>query len=366
MPIHELACIGALSYLLLVYNEHRGYMELATTVKVSQAPLRPVMVPGYRIIHLPDGTVILRRQDHIFTLRGRSVPLLLQLIDLMDGTRDSLELADQLHVDPRVIAQLLTRLQNANVLVEKDDLLDCEDAHFGIASLLSRVRFGNQQYSHEVYKDLKKQVVGVCGSSDLVRKVSDQLSASGVGRVRCGDLASFEDGPESPPSFLIHAEYLPDYRTALKANGLALRSGIPWVAGWFSGTTMFVTHVMHPAENACFECLLLRQRANYLNIKEDLAYEHTLRDTSPDLSIQETTPSMEYLLTACIAMRALSSMVGVPSPRFLEIAIPELTTIHHPVLRLPRCPACGPMTLQPKTNPYADLPGPAAREGEDR
>lgn len=322
----------------------------------------PMLIPGYKVIPLAENEVNLRREEHTFAVRGKAVPLLQKLLQLMDGTRDLKQLASLTNTQPQVIQQVLMRLYHANVLVDRDDLLTLDNTRFGLASWLAHhYAFRQNRYTHQVYKDLVDAKVLVIGYSDLTQLVCEQLQLTGIESVQRSspDHLTDEQMQALAPDFLICAERTIDYRTALRVNELALHFEIPWLAAWLAGSTMNVTHVMVPGENACFECLLLRQRGTYPNFEADLAYELSLRQEVIDLTIQESIPAIDNLLASFTTLRTIAHLAGyqpeAPVPQLLEVSAVGLESTLHPVLRLPQCPACGPVHVRGQANPYSDI-----------
>jgi bacteriocin biosynthesis cyclodehydratase domain-containing protein len=334
---------------------------------VAQEPLfaYPVLRPGYQVIPLTADAVCLRCLDHSFVIRGPAAALVARLLEGINGSRDVSQLAAYAQIEPTLVIQILTRLAQAKIIVEKEVLLaasyqDCG----GAASLLAHMYLPAQtEYTQAVQTIshcLTSQVVVISGSSDLAPLLSTHCSQSGIKQVHVLPIDQLEYAHIAPlaPTFLLHVERVNDYRAALQVNALALRLHIPWVAGWQTGFYLNVTHVMIPGENACFECLLLRQQRNYMHFAIDLAYEQFLRHEHPTLSFQESLPSLDHLLASFMGMRMLSFLLGhrpsAPAPRLLEFSPVDMESMQHPVLRLPHCPACGPLNSRTQTYPYLD------------
>ncbi|HEY0755352.1 MAG TPA: hypothetical protein VGD98_15440 [Ktedonobacteraceae bacterium] len=335
-------------------------MNIQSRDSINHLLQHPVLVPGYRVITTADDMVTLRWLSHTFVLRGAVVPIVLELIALMDGTKDITQLAEQLHLSPRQLTQILLRLYQAKLIVDKADLIDSSDKKFGVASALSQIHYPYKDYSHTSYRNLQQQAILVVGSQDLTQMVRDQIEQTGLERIQncLGSELASEQIRQFAPTFILHLERAIDYHTTLQINEIALNLNVPWVTGWLAGTTINITHVMIPGENACFECLLLRLRENYINFDADLAYEQFLRNNQDDLSFQISTPSIDNLLVSLVSMRAITHLIGyvplLPAPKLIEFSTIDLIGTEHPVLRIPRCPACGAFTFHARTNPYVD------------
>lgn len=346
--------------------------------KLSNKPLQPfpphpVAVPGYEIVPMSNDAVNLRRWNRSVVLRGQAARFIVRLIRAMDGERDASQLAATLDLDYSIVTELLARLYAAHLIVDRDDLLAATDQHFGLATLvenLARDYPATVQKGHSIYRQIQHQTVLLIGQDGLAEVVRDQIAQSGLDHELIQDLDVVESTyiEQTRPAFLIHAERMADYQSALRINELLLHVGIPWVAGWLEGTNAIVTHVMVPGENACFECLLRRQRGNYASLDQDLAYEQLLRDGRPKIPLhaQESTPGIDGILAGLLTMRAVAYMAGwrpgPPLPKLLEFSTLQLESRSHPVLRLPYCPACGPTSFQPRVQTYRDRTMPSASE----
>ncbi|MGB0383897.1 MAG: hypothetical protein ACPGWR_03655 [Ardenticatenaceae bacterium] len=318
----------------------------------------PVLDPKIEFCSQSEDELIVRRWDRTLVMRGRSIPLVARLISELDGEKDTSLLAEKLGVTPLLVVEVLNHLYNRGIVVDKNSVHN----NFGILSA-----FSGSSLSQGGYGQLQNKTVLVDGPADLPSMISQNLSESGLGKVLIPQTSSLtiESLVTQEPAFIIYAERIVDYKRATKLNKIAIQLNIPWIAGWFEGPNIVVTHVMIPNENACFECLILRQRANYLNYKLDMIYENFIREGRPStqtyipesmFSVQENTPGMDNMLARFLTVRAVSYLLGMrsiaPVPKLVEFSLPNLVSRHHPVLRLPQCPVCSPAVLQGGTKAY--------------
>jgi len=347
-------------------------MEAQLDKASERFPPHPILVPGYEIVPMDHNTVGLRRWDRSVVLRGQAAQLALRLIQAMDGEKDASQLAASLDLDYEVVVQLLSHLHRSSLLANGQDILTAIDKGFGMAAMLENPasKYVPPEGQEQITQQPWDQEVLVVGRDDLAQSVRDQLLQNGVGDALIQEPETIEiDRLERErPAFLIHAERMADYQAATRVNQVALRLALPWVAGWLEGPNVIVTHVMVPGENACFECLLLRQRGHYTSFEIDMAYERYLRDGRPDalLQAQESTPGMDGILAGFLAMRAIGHMAGwhpgPPAPKLIEFSTLRLQSRHHPVLRLPNCPVCGPANLQQRVRPFVRKANPLVSE----
>jgi bacteriocin biosynthesis cyclodehydratase domain-containing protein len=331
----------------------------------TSLPAYPILPPGYELIPMPDGAINLRRWQRSVVLRGQAAQLAGRLIGAMDGHRDLTQLADTTRLPSKLLIQILTRLKQADLLVDSRQLLADNHQHFGVATSLSVF---SQEPGHDTYRQLQQQTVFVVGDDELSPAVGQNLRHNGIGQTKSLTSAEVADDKLVDSDFLIHVQRRPDYKTACLLNEIALQQNINWLSAWVEGRSLVVSHVMMPGENACFECLLLRQRANYQNLAADLAYENHLRQPPDDLDlhIQESLPALDLILNGLVTLRAVDYLggwrPGPPVPKLLEFSTSYLENIQHPVLRLPHCPVCGPATLQQKVNPFVSEVVPTSLE----
>ncbi len=121
-------------------------------------------------------------------------------------------------------------------------------------------------------------------------------------------------------------------------NRLALERGIRWLGVRpFDGLVTTVGPLVVPGESACYECLLHRLAAHV--------------DYGPDFARIEAAPSaagefapIDGIAAGVAAQLALGWVAGLDTTlpgalHVLELR-PALSLTSHPILRVPRCPAC--------------------------
>lgn len=126
-----------------------------------------------------------------------------------------------------------------------------------------------------------------------------------------------------------------------RINTHCIQAGIPWTSyrpGW-TGLTVEIGPTVLPKVTACYECYQQRRRSNLANPKHDDMLAAALKThTSPLLNLQ---------ITPCLSLfcyEILHLLSGITQPRTLgaimEFSINTSELIRHPLLKIPRCPAC--------------------------
>jgi bacteriocin biosynthesis cyclodehydratase domain-containing protein len=101
-----------------------------------------------------------------------------------------------------------------------------------------------------------------------------------------------------------------------------------------------------PYQTACYSCFALRQKSNLTDYQEYLALEQHLEHDDLRSGALAISPGAD--LAALEAVKVLSGFVEPTT--YGQLFALNLLTLHselHPVLKIPRCPDCGPCTERP-------------------
>lgn len=332
-------------------------------------PMYPMLVPGYVVIPMDAGDLNLRRGRRSLVLRGRTAASAQRILDYLDGTHSLDELATLTHLDRTTLDNIVRRLGAAQLITDREVTLPRDDPRAELATALEVFAASEGNQGHAAYWMVQRQRVALVGHKEVACNIGQILTDSGVGTVEW--LASETQADvirKMRPTFLIQASPTAAYRSCLAINSLALELSFPWLAAWIEGPNLIVTHVVVPDETACFECLLTRQRRNFPHYDADLAYERYQREHAGTEAsdAQAVPPFGTHLLAGLAASRTLGHMVGLvpgpPVPFLLEFSLQLLESVTHPVLRLPRCPACGASSVRQGSAPFALGVEPQARQ----
>lgn len=316
----------------------------------------PTLAPGSQVLRLDDRSVAVRTWHRTFQLRGAHADAAARVIEAIDGSRTLAAVARHAGVEASLAEAVAARMRDAGVL----SLGDADDADGGPWP----ARPG----------DVLDIAAGAMGVDDVPPRTGDVLV---VGRGRTAELladrlgeveerpiqavGSADELPEALPggtalpAGLVHAEELTTYRDALAIDRWAAAADVPWCAGWWEGSRLVVSHEIRFGRSACFECLLERQRANYLQPEVDIPLEERLRSgtmTTAGTNGERAVPALLCsMLTDLLVLRTRSLLSGPGSstrPRELgELDLRTWSLRWSTVLRLPSCRHCSPGVLRP-------------------
>lgn len=290
-------------------------------------PERPLLVPWCRLVEDGD-RLLLERARSVVVLEGGAVRTLLpELLPLLDGSRTRAELGEALGAAARpAVDRALDVLATNGLLVEGG-----AEAGQGALAVAAAYRLDPA----EADRRLREARVALVGGSRLGTTVARQLRRSGIGRV---EPAGWETDGEFD---LAVVSPLPSEGGNLESwNAHALGRGIRWLAVRpFDGATATIGPLVVPGESPCHACLLLRL-AGHLEYGSDFArIERTPLRVEPGAALETIAAGVAaHLALAWIGGRdtRLPGLVHV-----LESG-PPLALSAHPLLRVPRCPACSP------------------------
>lgn len=281
------------------------------------------------------------------------------VVERLDGTRTVTEVAREVGVSRRDVEGLLDHLTGLDLLEEgPTTALDAYVARAAQALL----PFGGGAAT-----DISDPVV--LGSSPVARRVAEllgeSLAAAGTG-VRAeddGELLTLAGRPEmltDPVALAAAAEAFDSWRdrlvvapqesvrphVAVLLNRLAHRCGFTWLHAVVDGPSLVVGPLTVPGRSACYECfearvaMNLRESVSYLRYKTALAQGRTAG------SPPEVEPVLGAMLAAHTAAEALNLLLTGTTftvGKALSIYLPTMELTWNEVLRLPGCPACGPV-----------------------
>lgn len=291
-------------------------------------PERPLLAPWYRLVEDGD-RLLLEHGRAVVVLEGGAVRTLLPaLLPLLDGSRTLAEIAGEL--GPPVlpaVEQALDLLAGHGLLVEGG--VDPEDDRHGVAALAAAYALAPTVAAER----LRSASVGVVGSSRTAADIARLLRRAGVGSVE--RLGWRSDGVVDLAVVAASAEEVGGLE---EWNALALERGICWLpVRPFDGAAATVGPLVVPGESPCHACVVLRL-AGHVEYAADFA-----RIERAPIAVEPGAP-LEAIVAGVAAHLALG-WVGGHDPRLPGLlhaleAGPPASLASHPVLRVPRCPAC--------------------------
>lgn len=306
-------------------------------------PRRPALRPYLREITQDEGSVTFRGGAAAVRLHGRSVTdLLPDLLPRLDGTRTTAELEGELpHVDPDVLRGALRVLHEQHLLGESD-------AYVGDAAVE-----GDDLY-WESFPDgrtmaarLAEATVLVGGGGHLASEVAAILQRSRVGVAPGGDAHSFSSLMLDGNDVGVWCADSPDEDELREVNLSAARSGTPWLAATLGADHATVGPFVLPGQSACHECFRLRLLSNRSMLDDALGVPVTR--SQPPSALPTCFVTLVAATAASEVVRRLSGLARPTSVgAFLSLTPAEALATRHEVLKLPRCPVCGPIRYRPQ------------------
>lgn len=264
---------------------------------------------------------------------------------LLDGHRtagDALGAALTAGLDPTVVVSAWARLSASGALREGSDVADFADSQWRryaeqarTLAMLAYVDVDDtasswQRAGGEHQRRLATATVQVSGAGSAWRRVVDDLTTAGIGQVVA------EGGPAIPDGcdLVVHVDDDPDPGQRLQVNRMAVHSSVPAVFSHRDRGDVVIGPFVYPGETACLECLEVRRTA----ARDRWEPPTDASAPTPLLSFPIGTDLLVLDVVKFVSRAALPATRGRVVRLDLRVGIPDV----HPVLRVPRCPICGP------------------------
>ena len=371
---------------------------------MAQFPERPKLRAYYHVVPLADDRLLFQGGGNTVVLRGESVrDLLPLLLPLFDGTRTMPEIADALpDVAPEVVAGAIALFHEKQLL---EDAAAIPPAV--LAPYPDRLRpqaafwlsLGDDRYARQ--QRLATARVAILGIDAVGTALAQSLAAAGVGNlllvntgaaagrcaprvdidaghdtgedhgealssrlsalygdVRCVAAASSATTPEEMTDLLdgcdmaVFCADAPAIAGIEALNEACLHLHIPWTRGCLDHHRGVIGPTVIPRETACFTCFTLRVRSNAAFVDDAIAFERHIRETGDGAAEPAFLAPLASMVAQHVALETLKVLTGFAYPRTAGalLALDALTgeTTRHDVLKLPRCPTCGPLRDRPQ------------------
>jgi len=269
-------------------------------------------------------------------LQGRAAETLLpRLLPLLDGTRTVEELIIELgsSVAP-AIEQALSLLDEHQLL--REGTHSRENGHGRTAAATYAAAVTRRTTEESATRALLDAHVAVLGSGRCAKTTASQLEEIGIGRV---DLLAPADEPAAGALVVAvpSARELPELE---RVNERALELGTAWLQVLpFDGRLTIVGPLYLPNASACRCCFVLRRGA--CSGYED---DFELVESQPSRALSPTPlTTMAAGLAANVVLRWMTAKDPTLPGRFYALESRTILRLSYEhVLRVPRCPACGP------------------------
>jgi bacteriocin biosynthesis cyclodehydratase domain-containing protein len=277
-------------------------------VPATALPDRPRLAPGHRVVR-DDGRCLVEKGGTVVTLEGRAASRFLpELLTLLDGTRRIDEIAAALG-DAPAVEHALSLLASHRLLVDGKDDLD---------------------------RPRTETPVTVAGSGGGAERVAKVLALAGVEPVAVRPL----DGAPDGDAFVVAVPSAAEVPLLDGRNRAALERGAPWLQLLpFDGRFTIVGPLFLPGQSACRTCFVTR-RASCSGFEEDF----DLVEREP---LRAKAPAPLELVAASLAALLVERWLtfrdpSLPGRLYALEAATVVRLSHERILRVPRCPDCGP------------------------
>ena len=322
---------------------------------------------------------------------GRTLAWMLPFLDGSHRREEILAALAGRGSDAGGAAAMLDRLAVAGLIEESGrDLLPAGELAAFASQILFFSRFSGAGSGEEPQRRLREARVDVLAGGDLPRCLLRHLQRTGIREIgllgpapealrreaeelrrgaaggfawRTREVRSTEPGGyeagEDAGDLLIVALDSWDPALLQAFNEDCLRRGVPWLVVRAAGVREgIVGPLFVPGATACFVCLSERLRSNLaFHGEHDALAEHLLRERTGSRPSGGLLAHFEVLAGLAVT-EAVKLLTGIAAPRtagaFLTFDPLSLETGLHPVLRVPRCPACAPAVMAPF--PWSELP----------
>ncbi|RZQ62515.1 TOMM precursor leader peptide-binding protein [Amycolatopsis suaedae] len=261
---------------------------------------------------------------------------------LLDGAENGMVSIDTGSVDAGKLAQLerlMDQLVEANLLIEAEDGERYDPVVVGLYQ-----RAGGIVDRATIARRLATREVAVLGTGELADRLRESAGQAGL-RVTGADAVE-----SAYVTVVAGAHDDDDLLEEWNQRALAEERPRPWLAVLpFDGERATVGPWVVPGESACYQCYRLRRAAAFpdVAVSEELAGVTALRQK---LDNSARYPGLNLVLAGMVTDRitefaGLHEQMRQPLPGGLttfEIDSTGITTEHHRVLRVPRCPVCSP------------------------
>lgn len=372
--------------------------------KAYKLPKKPKIPKYFYIIPMDGDKLQARASFRTVILKGKSVRgLVPKLIPQLDGTKTVPEIVSILeNVDKNVVIEVLNML-NKNRLLEDSSVkpsfkmspeeLDYYNPQISFFSQLSDDKYKFQGL-------LKNSQVAIFGLGEVGSKVLLSLIASGVGRIIGVDEGIIEARDLRLGSFYFRkdigqpkhkvaegiARSLNPYisfkglRRKIKntkdvldlidgcnlvvlcverlslavynwVNEACLEKKIPWTSGSLNIGEGIIGPSIIPYETPCYKCYELRAKGNIIFYEESMAFENYLNENLDSDVESGSLNCFGGIVGSFVALEAIKILSRFTYPTtYGHIYVVNFFTLEaklHEILKLPRCPSCGPNKKSP-------------------
>ncbi len=348
-----------------------------------ESPEPRVRLSEVLVVPLPGDRVQLRGPDKAVAMRGLVVKEVLPfLIPLLDGSRCRSEIVEELRskCDPERASRALAAMQARGLVVPVEgapgDLFPEGSAdHYEMLAQCFERRGGR----YAALSATRAAHVAVIGAGPMSAALVSALTNFGFGTISVigGDpvlpdsrtrklgvaIRSHATIPKDADDWQVTLD-LADAAVALvqgpilfypwleELNLAALEMRLPWTsAAIVDGTGIHIGPTITPGETACYKCFEMRFKSNVAFLEAYSAFEDFVRNAT-DVEDYACLPPLVDVAASLTALEVVRMVDPDETPQtsgcLLTFNSQDYSTAAHPVLKLPRCPACSRMKDRPK------------------
>lgn len=319
-------------------------------------PQKPRLAPWVHIIDLGDQRLQIRSAELSFSLPHKLFVTAFQAIQpLLDGYHDLnlIESSGGENLKPTTIRYLLKILSSHGVLLEGMEVHELPLPEKEISGLQSQFDFWSHFFSdgNQPLAIICKTRIGLVGNGNLIRGINESLRSIGFRNI---DQLEWVGTPNDQETLTRHFGGV-DYLIACQAssnpkfydliNDYCLKSSTRWIKVNIEGTTGLLGPTIIPYQTACYKCYERRIASNMQDLEDYDIFQKTLAEVNGSVS-EGSLPPLESILSNQVVLELARILTSFAPPqtigRFYEISGTTLSSKAHPVLRVPRCPACRP------------------------
>ncbi len=324
-------------------------------------PLHPKLKRGFAVVPIADGIVLLRSADRSLVLRGEAATEVVpRLCPLLDGNRTVAEIAAAFEdVAAPVIEQAVGVFAERDLLEEVNEAALEPDLELGAFFAV----LNNNSIDAEA---MRKGHVLIIGGQNEGKLTLGRLYREALSRTGVGSLTEAPAEADLPWGNLVGANcdlvmFLPD-RPLLPAreavHKACLEAGVKLsTAGFLNSTTLVVGPTVVPGETACWTCHELRVKGVQNHYPEFEAFQQFLQSHPEVDPVGSRLPALAQALAGLAAFETIRILTNVMPPvtygAMVTLNCMDMAVEMHDVLKLPRCPVCGPVRHDPQRRIWA-------------
>lgn len=277
---------------------------------------------------------------------------LLSIIQALDGTRSSKEIAQEASVNRTEVEAVIDHLLTLDIVENApthalDTYLDKIQSPFyrsepALDKELPMILLGAEHLQHKVREQLNIKLLSVPENDACWRMLSDT------------DISWLDDGLQFQERMEAFREWkdhlvvvvmeLINPLTYRVVNRVMQELGTPWIHACLDGPFIFVGPTFIPGTTACYECLEKRILMNLKEAKNYIDYKNLLSAGKVKMGKMPHGYAIDGILASHLAFEIMNLRLAgnnFTRNKMLSIYLPTMEMAFNEVLKVPGCPVCG-------------------------